>query len=199
MSRKLFLILPVLITLVAAEETDKFLVNTKGCKIERWNPHDPEIMKIYDIKPYSDCRWDEEITRINFNSTTSRYILSIKNVSRYSSGIQCSYEEIIRLTENSISYGNRIDFNNQIVIPETVEHIYVSCRVEGLPIYYNCYYMVQRKRKTDVSGRSRPSIIIIGMDSVSRSGFIRTMPGTWSYMQSSKRWFNLAGYTRVSL
>lgn len=179
-----------------------FLLETEGCKIKRFNPFDPEIMATTQIKTYEPCVNVEELTTIHFNSTSEIYTLRIKkDFIRFNISLSCSYEAIVRKSEGKIEYEPAVIFTDEIVIPEPIENIFVSCKVDNKEVYKNVYAIIRNKRRSNPNQVHEDpiSVILFGIDSISSNSLIRNMPETWSYLQSKEYWFNLPAYNRVSL
>lgn len=184
----------------------EYIIDTVGCKIPNLDPFDPEVMAMIIKKPYMSCPRDKETVKVKFNSTTKIFSLSIdeKTVLAYSaSSLECEFENIIRGDgDDSIDFRDSVKFNKSIDIPESIDQFCVACSVQGSEIYRNCFALIRDKRENKTeehrNGNKPDSILILGIDSISRSAVIRTMPKTWSYLQSSDRWFDMPGFNRVA-
>ncbi|KAL5279302.1 hypothetical protein ACFFRR_003721 [Megaselia abdita] len=149
-------------------------------------------------KPYSRCVDGNELTEVNFDKNSLTYTLSIEPESqKYETNIVCDYAEILRKTEDEIEYGEPVTFYDKIDIPTTVDQVYVRCYSNDETIYKNTHAFVQDKRIPGTTEEEYVSILIIGIDSMSRSSFIRTMPKSWSYLESNERWYDFPGYNRA--
>lgn len=97
---------------------------------------------------------------------------------------------------------------------ENAEFIYVECFNKGKkqPIYKDVHFIVQQKSSvlkrlsalSSVQGRRRmgsdqtqtPSVLMIGIDSISRLNFLRAMPKTAQHIYDTG-WFEMKGYNKM--
>uniref|UniRef100_T1GQV0 Uncharacterized protein n=1 Tax=Megaselia scalaris TaxID=36166 RepID=T1GQV0_MEGSC len=177
-------------------DEDLYLLSTPGCKIRRLDPFDPDIMKTVKIKPYEPCLPYEEYTRISFEPLSKKYTLSVKDDFK---NLNCSYQKFFKYGDYGeyVSYESPIFFNKNIDIPETIDQIYVTCRENFREIYKNAYALMHYKKTPKPKVSDPISVVIVGIDSISRSSLIRNMPKTWNYIKSSKHWYHFNGYNRV--
>lgn len=181
------------------ETASMFLIETEGCKIRSFNPFDAEIMATTKIEPYKPCEKVEEITFMDFNKTSKEYTLKIKEeFLKFNISVKCSYQNIVRKSEATIEYDYPVNFTSEIVIPSPIENIFVSCYFNNTRVFKNAYAIMRNKRTTHETSDNAISLIIFGIDSISRNSLIRNMPKTWAYLQSQEYWFNFPGYNRVS-
>lgn len=98
-----------------------------------------------------------------------------------------------------------IKFNETILLPPTVEFIFVKCVALSKTVYKNTHAIIRdrpaiRQRLTEFKERSknqRPlSVLMLSIDSVSRLNLIRAMPKTAQHFYDSG-WFELQGYNKV--
>lgn len=171
----------------------------------------------------------EDPTRIEMNWNTSDVTL-VYNGSAFVNTM-CCYREIIRSGQgrnsdtefkyvylslfDSIKYSNihfesRLtsctDFNETIILPPSVEFIFVECKSAQKTVYENMHAIIRdkpeiRKRLTKFKEKSknhRPlSVLMLAIDSVSRLNFIRSMPQTYLSLLDNN-WFELQGYNKVT-
>lgn len=97
-------------------------------------------------------------------------------------------------------------FEQDFVVPIDIEFMIVYCDVyvEGQEEEFEqnqVFSMVQKrkpglaKKKKPPKGKRWPSIIILGIDTMSRINFPRVMPRTYSFIKDD--WLELQGYTKV--
>lgn len=104
------------------------------------------------------------------------------------------------------SLGPPVPFFDSIVLPKDVEFVFVTCWRSIFTVFKDVFGFVRKKQvntKPPNVEYQEPtkdlhplSIIIIGIDSLSRLNLIRAMPHTYNYLQKNK-WFNLHGYNKV--
>ncbi|KAK0090381.1 hypothetical protein PV326_004149, partial [Microctonus aethiopoides] len=119
--------------------------------------------------------------------------------------------------DSKISVSDCVDFENTVLLPMDLETVMVSCRVnkpirriKKRIIYENIHAIVnslkiQRSENKFASmndkfhhDHKKMSILILGLDSVSRLNFLRSLPNTDKYLRETG-WFNLKGYNKIGL
>lgn len=99
-----------------------------------------------------------------------------------------------------------MNFTSSIELPLDAEFLYVKCfrSVGKEEVYKNVHFVVQRKalvvhRITKLAKsrkRKVPSVLMIGIDSISRLNLFRSMPNTAAHLQDSG-WFDMKGYNKM--
>lgn len=104
-------------------------------------------------------------------------------------------------------------FNESIDIPSPIESIIVKCnesfksggKSEEKALYKNAHTFIRRtperakildKFKILYPQKKPLSVLMIGIDSISRLNFLRAMPNTAQYVHQND-WFELEGYSKV--
>lgn len=102
-------------------------------------------------------------------------------------------------------------FDQKVILPKQVEFILVKCKrithKKPETVYTNAHALIRHKpevtdrlaqvRKNNVNNQTRPlSVLLIGIDSVSRLNLIRAMPITAQYLYNNG-WMELKGYNKV--
>jgi len=96
------------------------------------------------------------------------------------------------------------------VVPQHVEAILTECRDFNSTkiVQKDAFSFVQTKKPeveksakndstNDDSIKRRPSVLLWGIDSMSRMNFQRTMPQMYKYLRE-ENWYELQGYNKVS-
>jgi len=102
------------------------------------------------------------------------------------------------------------NFHQDYVIPQQIDAIITECRrlKSRVLLQQDAFGFVQPKNQEfkrldinsladDDSIRRKPSVLLWGIDSMSRMNFQRTMPQMYKYLRE-KKWFELQGYNKVS-
>lgn len=178
-----------------------YIINTKGCRIRRLDPFDKESMSKLKKGFYKRCKDDEELTEIKIDYKTRMYTVSVneRKANKYYGKIECSYSNVLRVNESNVAYGKPIKFDKSINIPKTADQICVMCKTFFKKVYENCYAFIQVKKNPEKKPSNKVNVLIIGIDSIARNNFIRTMSSTWAYLRSNKMWYDFQGYNRVSI
>ncbi|KAL3269861.1 hypothetical protein HHI36_008918 [Cryptolaemus montrouzieri] len=121
--------------------------------------------------------------------------------------ISCCYSNITRhgskeQPDDGINFSTCTLFNNFVELPHHT--VKISCRKKYKRIIYENIHEVIREKEEFFSlkfppNASRPpSLLFIGIDSVSRLNLIRAMPKTYEYLTNkSETWFPLYGYNKI--
>lgn len=83
-----------------------------------------------------------------------------------------------------------------------MENIYVVCWSNEEQVYQTVHYMVTDKKLETVTSKRKKSrhkfsVLLFGIDSISRLNFIRTLPKTREFVES-RGWIELEGYNKVA-
>lgn len=106
-----------------------------------------------------------------------------------------------------------VKFTYKVELSPDVEFVHVECFAQGvkLPIYKDVHFVVQRKSsvlkrldhlKSDASASptaidsSFTSVLMVGIDSISRLNLLRAMPNTAQHLYDSG-WFEMRGYNKM--
>ncbi|KAH8255827.1 hypothetical protein KR038_011296 [Drosophila bunnanda] len=190
----------------------EYFVNTSNCYIPYVDPFNTEVMEIYQPQILITCSNETDLISTEYNSRLQRYILRIdEEVARQlmnftESEYNCFYREIM--------YGSRVDnydnlkankyFTDGYVVPEHVEGMVVECHTAEEPMVLlqkDAFTFVQhqplpRDLQKPLAAR-KPSVIMYGIDSLSRINLRRTMPKVFSFLQSDG-WYEMQGYNKVA-
>lgn len=120
--------------------------------------------------------------------------------------------------DSTISVKQCENFTGQVMLPREVEVIYVSCKAnvktrskaksKTIPtktIYENVHAILNPEKVREQVDRNgsqfgnssrRLSVLVLGIDSVSRLNFYRAMPKTEKYLRETG-WINLKGYNKI--
>lgn len=100
----------------------------------------------------------------------------------------------------SNSLGEEISFKNGYLVPSHIESMKVACRNElSEDLQSDIFAFVQPRRSIppQKSWHRRPSVIMLGMDNLSRMTLRNNMPGLFKNIKK-QGWFEMQGYTRLS-
>lgn len=202
-----------------------FLVYSNSCQIMELDPYKTEVMRHFKRIKYKPCQKLPPLTRVKFQERSQKYLLSIDGsaFSQYpvTNNIHCCYMAVQRINEMEVNYTKCHSFKGRTELPNSVDDIIVKCEANGKQIYINGHATipvkeaVQRRlqeaydtpsgvdskaKEQKASQRSPqrpPSVLMLGIDSISRVNLIRAMPKTAQYLYDNE-WFELAGYNKVS-
>ena len=104
-----------------------------------------------------------------------------------------------------------MDFIDKTSLAATIDNILVKCRAHNKQVYiYGHPLMPERKeirqrlekwKKYDAELKKKvkpPSVLMIGIDSISRVNLVRAMPKTAKYLYDNE-WFEMSGFNKVTI
>lgn len=112
------------------------------------------------------------------------------------------FESIIRKMTFCYRISPPICYEQETILPPRAEYIYVECasRKRRKKLFYrNIHSMVIEKQTKPPKRAADPvkySVLLFGIDSISRLNMIRTMPKTVEYLKN-KQWFEMEGYNKI--
>lgn len=199
----------------------RYVVNTDSCKIIDPDPFAPDVMREFLHMDYKPCTRVPPFTQVAYNDSLRLYELKINKtrLQRYlnraqvpskSQQISCCLKYVQRYDDNDFALSPCRRFQDGVLLPNDRDAFIVECRAKGKVIYINAHATVPERKRIrqrlqywkaqDLKrgdGQERPpSVLLIGIDSVSRLNLMRAMPKTYEYLQSHG-WFEMAGYNKV--
>lgn len=194
-------------------EWDKsYFVDTVGCKMPSFPVLNEKIQKfVHDEKPIV-CR--QALTKSNnnylwipLNHTELKQIYEVDDAD----GLRCTLVPFNRDTDfnNRYDYGQVVRFRYGDIVKVTFEFIRVTCDYANAgEIYSDYHYFVQPLKESASSTKSsntsrakdkvtKMSVLIVGIDSVSRLNFHRQMNRTASVMLNDLSAVEMFGYNKV--
>ncbi|KAL7732040.1 hypothetical protein ACLKA6_015803 [Drosophila palustris] len=209
----------VLIPLLLCLEP-RYVVDTDYCRIPDPDPYSADVMSQFHRGSYKKCTELQPLTWVAYNESSRHYVLSI-NESAYQwylkmdlelrvpipAALSCCYMNVQRSNEQDVELGRCRDFQSSVQLPNDTDGFLVECYAKHKLIYTNGHATVPERSelrerldqwaKTDHGrGKRAPSVLMIGIDTVSRLNLKRAMPQTYRYLHS-KGWFELSGYNKI--
>ncbi|BFF93724.1 uncharacterized protein DMAD_11520 [Drosophila madeirensis] len=189
--------------------TKKYYVQTPNCRIPYVNPFSPEIMKYYKPLKFIPCTNESDLIRVQYDKYLQQYVLHINEhvihglLQLNNTPYTCFYQQIIHgeKADDYDSIGDRIYFGQDYVVPVSVEGMLVECRALSPPrvLQKDAFVLVQHQKQPPAAPQEhprKPSVIMYGIDTVSRTNLRRTMPLVYEFLQSPG-WYEMQGYTKV--
>ncbi|KAH8282716.1 hypothetical protein KR054_009295 [Drosophila jambulina] len=173
-------------------------------------PFNAEVMKVYKPMPFMPCTNESDLITVHYDSFYNQYVLHINEEVIHEKvgekAIACFYQKIIygRKTDLYDSLGNKTRFNQDFRVPLDVEGLLVECKTEDeqIVLQRDAFVLVQYQKKPEKQSHKsvpdrRASIIMYGIDTVSRTSLRRTMPMVHEFLKSPG-WFEMKGYNKVA-
>ncbi|CAD7006578.1 unnamed protein product [Ceratitis capitata] len=194
-----------------------YLVWSESCRIPDVDVHAPDIMQHFKREKYKPCSNKKALTAVYFNTTSREYVLHIdeSEIKSYSKSgkVNCCYQPILRNgtgAKADVDYklGKCVPFKKSVSLPPSIDNILVQCDSNRRNVYKNGHPLINekprvrerlnawKKKDTDRGRTKPPSILMIGIDSISRVNLIRAMPKTAQHLYDNE-WFELSGYNKI--
>lgn len=172
--------------------------NREQCNIPSFYPFDASIMKYIFTPDPIVCTSDKELTYMDANgllhlNTSVSDFHDVGNVS-------CVYNIIERNDDDvTITYRDSVEISFPVDIP--ADHFRVTCIKNQEEIVYTRLYFHIHVASNESSQRTSLneyySVIVFGLDSVSRLNGIRQLPKTYRYLTENLDAYDFSGYTKV--
>ncbi|CAH1112091.1 unnamed protein product [Psylliodes chrysocephalus] len=178
-----------------------YLINTSNCRIPDDDPFNADIIDfIKEEKPYKCSKYDllsyidkkNGIVSLNINKSLVEAYSNFK--------IQCCYSNITRI-DYEVRADNQIKLTDCIPFEESVEltfpYVHVKCFNKLMNVYTNVHATTLPLPKRTTSSKKKPkfSVLLLGIDSMSKSNIQRSMPKTFAYAE--KHFNTLKGYNKI--
>lgn len=185
-----------------------FVVRNKGCRIPAMDPFDPAIKRFIHKEDPISCQHGNHLPLVDSNNTAV-FINpdAVHHFYNSSEKIDCCWRPFWRMKDedNIVTYSNDcFPFENSTSIK--AEFVKIECSRNKEVIYKDYHAFLPRFRsieeKVEKVRGANPntehlSLLIVGLDSVSRLNFHRMMPKTVQALQKLGA-VEMLGYTKVA-
>lgn len=174
------------------------------CPIPHPNPFDPTIKQyIFTPKPLECKKLQAELTYLDYDGSLilNQTALKLEGFSQ----LECQWRCFDRKDGDDISleFGEWATFDQNVTVP--CEFVEVSCVRPALrvSVYSNIHSQIVPKKPVvpklpENSALSfKPSVLMIIIDSVSRSNFVRSLPKTLAYLEKELGAVVFSGFNKV--
>ncbi|CAG9772190.1 unnamed protein product [Ceutorhynchus assimilis] len=188
-----------------------YLISNPKCKIIDLDPFSQDAKKYFKPMKYRTCSEKELLTYVTKEDNIAIVHVDSDVLAQYTneSSIACCYSDVRRSNyarnpDDSIRLTACKPFQDNVTITE--EAIIIKCTEPNSQrlIYENVHTSVittrnvQEKMHLFDNSSSKPiSVLLIGIDSVSRLNFIRALPNTHRYVEDNG-WIPLKGYNKMA-
>ncbi|XP_015605036.1 uncharacterized protein LOC107272412 [Cephus cinctus] len=215
----------------SGENIDGYLVWNPKCHMLSNNPLDPSIRNFVKQVKFEACTTSPLLSGIEREANGSCVLRIDPHVSKNYKNLTCCWAPIVRpkptktsdkMIDSKISVEVCTDFKTQVLLPDDVEAVMVSCKAyqpdggakrksklknqkELTNVYKNVHAVLNLAKVQDRIGHKmnissqeprKLSILILGIDSVSQSNMERTMPRTTKHLIDTD-WIRLSGYNKM--
>ncbi|XP_017856737.1 PREDICTED: uncharacterized protein LOC108609526 [Drosophila arizonae] len=186
---------------------NKFNVFDHVCKIPRVDPFSPDVMALFKPPKPKTCTDQPGLFTVRYNKQQKLYLLRFNKslfVDLFPSVIHyaCVFYEIISGTSDKPIWNKGSPFTcSDRIVPRSIQGIVVECfelgnrsRVLQRDAFSFVQHLVGRNETNDEKrSRAYPSVIMLGIDSMSQMNFQRTMPLTAKFLRQPG-WTEMLGY-----
>ncbi|XP_017006332.2 uncharacterized protein [Drosophila takahashii] len=192
-------------------EPQLYYLKTSKCHIPYVDPFNDEVMEIYKPQTLITCSNETDLILTEYNASIKRHVLHIdekvalKLLNFTEAEYNCFYREIKYgdQAETFDKLGEKKYFTNGYEVPLHVEGMIVECQLAKDPkvvLQKDAFTFVQHrplpKNLESPRGTRKPSVIMYGIDSLSRINLRRTMPKVFKFLQGPG-WYEMKGYNKV--
>lgn len=184
-----------------------YLINTTGCRIPEMYLNGPEIEKSFNSNVKLNCRttWNYTLPLVISDLTSlrlNRSAWATLNISEGYTNFKCYYTSVERdnhqdpkeYNDNNVKIGQKIYFVNNITVPD--EMVEVVCTLNSNIIYKHYHIFIRPTSSVKNRKDGDVSVLVLGLDSVSRMNFHRQMPKTSAFL-SEIGTVEMLGYNKV--
>ncbi|XP_069104217.1 uncharacterized protein [Argopecten irradians] len=171
------------------------------CVLPDIDPDDPTIMKFYNWHPPPlVCDSSPALTFVD-NSGLLKFNESVYNPSNDGGKLKCVYSIVTLVHDFKVKFEAEIAFSEPVDVP--ADAFVVRCRNPGGQVVYeNVHQKIDRKTKEkirDIKDESDDdlSVLMFGIDSVSRLAAVRKLPKTVKYITETLGGYMFQGYNKV--
>ncbi|XP_068156539.1 uncharacterized protein [Drosophila tropicalis] len=176
-----------------------YFVDSPQCKMSAPNPFTADVLKIWEKKSYSKCDKSSDSITVIYDKAKKIYQLHKNDPKSI-----CCYRQILRagartMADQSYKLKKCIEFQQDFVVPRHVEEMITECRKKKKANIWqkDAFSFVHPNVKSLPATERRPSVLLWGIDSISRMNFQRTMPHMFEYLRG-QHWFELQGYNKMA-
>ncbi|EDW76199.2 uncharacterized protein Dwil_GK15328 [Drosophila willistoni] len=188
----------------------RYFVNSHKCKMPYADPFSHDALEIYSPSTLKSCTNESDLFLLDYSMESQQYILHInhevfRKLAPKVKDIECNYREIVRgndtKPDSNINFKEPIGFYHSVVLDRSINGIIAECRDAkdaSRIIQQDAFSLIHVKNNSipKVTSQRQPSVILLGLDSMSRMNFHRTMPETANWLRQ-RDWLEMEGYNKV--
>ncbi|XP_022230848.2 uncharacterized protein LOC111079840 [Drosophila obscura] len=196
-----------------AKPANRYFVYSRRCKMPYADPFSSEALALYTPAKLRTCTNESDLMSLSYDLKLQKYKIHVNTevlvgLAPNITELTCSYQEVILrkdLTGNFISFLQpSVNITNNMALDKNMSGIIAGChdgKNASRIIQRDAFPLVQvinKEPRTESQPSDRqPSVIMLGLDTMSRMNFRRTMPRTAEYVRQLG-WFELEGYNKVA-
>uniref|UniRef100_A0A6P7FR41 Uncharacterized protein LOC114331788 isoform X1 n=1 Tax=Diabrotica virgifera virgifera TaxID=50390 RepID=A0A6P7FR41_DIAVI len=187
----------------------EYLVSSPKCKIPNYHPFNKDTKRFYHKQKYKPCTYKKILTYVTVKDNIATLHVDTESVPSYTSnGVTCCYSNITRVNyskdpDKRVKWSTCTNFVSNVTIFR--DPVYVKCldKKTRKELYENAHAItvmdetIQKKLESFDNTTNPFSILLIGIDSISRLNFIRSLPNTHKFVEQNG-WIPLKGYNKMA-
>ncbi|XP_017076017.2 LOW QUALITY PROTEIN: uncharacterized protein LOC108111158 [Drosophila eugracilis] len=183
----------------------RYFVNSSKCRMPYVDPFSSGVLATLEPVKYKTCSKESDFLTLNFDLNLQQYSLHANKevLSKFlpsKAKMSCHYRG---LSDDIDGKALKKSFQQTEVLSTKLTGIITECRLAGNTseiFQQDAFPLIQIPNRTSTSDsqlvNKKPSVIILGLDSLSRMNFKRTMPGTSQFVKELG-FFEMEGYNKV--
>ncbi|XP_026843016.1 uncharacterized protein LOC113565390 isoform X3 [Drosophila persimilis] len=198
---------------MTAKPASRYFVYSQKCKMPYADPFSSEALSVFTPAKLKTCTNESDLITLSFDRNLQKYKIHVNSqvligLAPDVSDLKCSYQEVTHgrnVTGKFYSILQQpVDITPDMPLDKNMNGIITECHDEKNPsriIQKDAFPLVQVVNQTSRTGSHpvdiQPSVIMLGLDTMSRMNFRRTMPRTAEFVRKLG-WFELEGYNKVA-
>nr|XP_017006266.2 uncharacterized protein LOC108063629 [Drosophila takahashii] len=186
----------------------RYFVSSSKCSMPFVDPFSSEALAILQPVKFKTCTNESDLFMLKYDMKLQQYRLRVNSavlseLSHSKNKISCKYREIDDGINVKAEEFVKKSFQQYAVLGRKSSGILAECHEEGKPlqiVQQDAFPLVQIPNKTPITSsqqqNKKPSIIMLGLDSLSRMNFKRTMPKTSGFLKDLG-FLEMEGYNKV--
>ncbi|KAH8353098.1 hypothetical protein KR084_008875, partial [Drosophila pseudotakahashii] len=186
----------------------RFYVNYPKCQIPYVEPYNSEFLKVYKPTGFTPCSNQSDLITVQFDKVFNQYVLHIneevlhKLSQSKSNDFSCFYQKIIygQSPDRYDKRGEKTKLTQDYLVPLDVDGMLVDCRTADKKrlLQKDAFVFIQyQKSPQNLEADRKASVIMYGIDTVSRTNIRRMMPMIYEFLKSPG-WYEMMGYNKVA-
>ncbi|XP_044272210.1 uncharacterized protein LOC123016064 isoform X2 [Tribolium madens] len=187
-------------------EIKRYLIETQKCKILDFPAFHPQVLPFYERELYNPCGPSEVLTSVTVENNTALLHINRKVLKWHPKILNCLYRKINQMKlkfkfEDFLNEPVFTSFENSVKIDS--DYVFVMC-LKGNKVFYSNTHApivlkenIIKRQKLMKNKAEAFSVLIIGIDSMSRLNFLRSLPETHLFLKENN-WISLKGYNKVA-
>ncbi|XP_026669249.1 uncharacterized protein LOC108624917 isoform X1 [Ceratina calcarata] len=208
---------------VRAQTADGYLVWSSRCQMLSKDPLDSSIRAYVKKEKFEKCTTEPLITGLSREENGTVVLFVDPAALKHQPGLECCWSPVYRSDKQpkKPTKDNNIDssivvkkcenLEGKATVPKQAYATMVSCKSKskswkkrGKPIYENVHAILDVEKVRDRFKQNstggvlsrKLSVLLLGIDSVSRLNFIRSVPNTERYLKETG-WVQMNGYNKM--